>query len=135
WNWAPSIASVGERRQTGHRPDGVDGVGIGWVLVGSVAADAGEAECHSARIASRDLDAVERHFHDELRTHVDDVLRFPGLPPLQLLRLPSEEGVGHALERLSDHHEAVLSPGAEVEVGQPTLATPVTPFGGEDHEV
>ena len=28
-----------------------------------------------------------------------------------------------------------LSPGAEVEVGQPTLATPVAPFGGEDHEV
>ena len=56
----------------------------------------------------------------------------------ELLGLPGEHLVRHALERLPQHDEAALrgiGAGAEVEVREPAAAASVSPFGGEHHEV
>ena len=52
-------------------------------------------------------------------------------------RLPGEHFVGQALEGLAQHHQTAgfRVAGAEVQVGQQTLAPPMTPFGGENHQV
>ena len=53
------------------------------------------------------------------------------------LGLPGEHLVGHALERLAEHHEAValVGAGAEVDVGQPALAPAAAPLDGQHDEV
>ena len=52
-------------------------------------------------------------------------------------RLPLQEGVGEALERLADHDEpagrGIRAP--EVEVRQPAPAAAAPPLGGQDHQV
>ena len=53
------------------------------------------------------------------------------------LRLPGEHLVGHALERLAEHHEADRRPvaGAEVDVGEPAAAAAGAPLDREHHQV
>ena len=106
-------------------------------LVGAVALHAREAQRDAARVARARLHAVERDLDDELRAHVDDVPVAAGLELEQPLGLPREHRVGHALERLAEHHEAagLGVARAEVEVREPALAAPVTPLGGEHDEV
>ena len=52
------------------------------------------------------------------------------------LCLPAEHLVGQPLERLAQHDEAPRRiTGPQVQVGQPAAAAPVTPFGGQHHQV
>ena len=55
----------------------------------------------------------------------------------ELLRLPFENLVGHALEGLAEHDEATGRglASAEVEVTEPAFATTGAPFDGEDDEI
>jgi hypothetical protein len=55
----------------------------------------------------------------------------------QARRLPGEQLVGEALERLAQHHPAarLRVAGAEVQVGQPPLPAAVPPLDGEHHQV
>ena len=69
--------------------------------------------------------------------HGDDVGR-PGRLELQEpLGLPGQHLVGHALERLAEHHPAARLgvAGAEVDVGEPALAAAAAPLDGEHDEV
>ena len=83
------------------------------------------------------MQAVERDLHDDLRADVHGDALATRLDLLEPLRLPREHLVGHALERLAEHHEpaGLRIARAEVEVAEPALPPPVAPFGGEDHEV
>jgi hypothetical protein len=53
------------------------------------------------------------------------------------LRLPPQQLIGQALERLAQHDEAagVRVTSAQVQVGQPAAAPSVPPFDGEHHQV
>ena len=55
--------------------------------------------------------------------------------PLQLLGLPAQQLVGHPLERLADHHEAVGTASAEVQVAEPADAPTVAPLGGQHDQI
>ena len=83
------------------------------------------------------LQPIERDFDDQLRAHVDDDPVAVGLDLLEPLGLPVEQLVGHALECLAEHHEAVVGgiAGAEVEVGKLAVAAAVAPLGGQHDEV
>ena len=60
----------------------------------------------------------------------------PIAPRQELLRLPLQGGVGEAFEGLAHHDPgAVGTPGAEVQVREPTVPPAVPPFRGEHDEV
>src|SRR4051794_14917049 len=125
---------------TQHLLDTLDGVGFAGGLVVPVAPDPSEPERHTAGVAGRDLDAVERDLDDLFRLDVNDVALASGpLADLELqeaLRLPLEKGVGEPLEGLAHHDPLTVgSTRGEVKVGQPTLTAPVAPFHCDDHEV
>src|SRR2546421_4343000 len=123
------------RRQ--QRAQRVDRVGFARVLVRAVALDPREAERHTAGIAGRDLDAVERDLHHQLGTYHHRDAAALGLAVEELSGLPSEELVGQALEALADHHELPRAwvGRAEVEVREPAAAASVAPLGAEHNEV
>src|SRR5581483_9215460 len=118
-------------------PQVVDRVGLGRVLVRTVALDAREAQSDTARIARRGLDAVQRYFDDELRPHEDGDPAAARLAREQLSRLPLEELVREPFEALPDHDEVTGArvAGAEVEVREPPLTPAVAPLGSEHHQV
>src|SRR5215211_8075942 len=98
--------------------------------------DAREPERHAARVAWACLQAVERHLDHQLGPNVHDDALPRGLEPEEALGLPGKHLVGHPLEGLAEHDEpAVRIAGAEVEVAEPSVATPVAPLGGQDDQI
>src|SRR5262249_50393838 len=96
---SPSLVLLEQRAKV------VDRVRLGGLLVRAIALDTRKPQGDSARIARRGLDAVERDLDDELGAHEDGDPAPLDLAREQLLRLPAEQLVGHALERLADHDE------------------------------
>ncbi len=121
----------------GQGADHVDGVGLGRGLVLAVAQHPGEAQRQAAGVARAALHAVERDLHHQLRPDVDGV----GVPALlqrqQTRRLPGQQLVGQALERLAQHDETAGGrvARAQVQVGQPAAAPPVPPLDRQHHQV
>src|SRR5690606_37021406 len=99
-------------------------------LVVPVSQDASEAQRDSAWIASRPLDAVVGDLDDLLRADVDHVPLAVGLQLQEPLSLPLQHLVGHALERLAQHHELTGRgvAGTEVDVGEPAAASTTAPL-------
>src|SRR5918993_2083541 len=91
------------RMDGAHR---LDRVGVARGLVRSIPLDASEAQRHSSRITRARLDAVEGDLDDELGPDEDDVALATRLQREQMLRLPGEHLVRHALEGLAEHHVA-----------------------------
>src|SRR5687767_903113 len=85
------------------RAHGLDRVGLARPLVRAVALHSRESQRHAARIARARLHAVEGDLDDELRTDVHDVGLAVRLEAEQVLRLPGQHLVGHALEGLAEH--------------------------------
>src|SRR5207342_650415 len=120
-----------------NRVHRVDGVRLGRRLVGPVPLHACKAQRDATGVARARLHAVEGDLDDELRPNEDDVTLPSRLELEQALRLPREQLVGQALERLAEHHEASADgiPGTEVEVRQLSLSATVAPLGREHHEI
>ena len=119
-----------------HRLDGGDQVGVLGVLVGAVALHPREPQRHAAGVAGAGLHAVEGDLHHQLGTHEHRVALAAVLDLQERLRLPGEQRVGEALERLAHHHEAAVGiAGAEVEVAQPPLPASAAPLGGQHDQV
>ena len=118
-------------------PDGVDRVGVGGGLVRAVAQHAGEPQRDPAGVAGAPLHAVERDLDDELRPQQDTPVRaLPGVVG-EGPRLPVQQLVGHALERLADHDRlaTVGVAGAEVDVGELACAASVAPLRADHDEI
>src|SRR5262249_48218389 len=118
--------------------DGIDGVRLRSPLVIAVADDTREAERHSAGIARRRLQAVERDLDDLLRTHFHDVaVRRAAGELREAPRLPVEHGVGHAFEGLAEHDESSARgiARAEVDVRQLSGTPARAPLDREHDEV
>ena len=83
------------------------------------------------------LHVVERDLDHQLGPHVDGVAVARDLAREELLGLPGEHLVGHALEGLAEHHEAAgrRVARAEVQVREPALAPAVAPLGREHDEI
>src|SRR5215210_4195139 len=77
-----------------QRPEVVDRVRFGRILVGPVALDAGEAQRDAAGIARRRVHAFERNLDDELRSYEHGDAASLALALEQLMRLPLEQLVG-----------------------------------------
>ena len=130
---APTIASRFSRRQ---RADRVDRVRLGGGLVVAVAQHAREPQGHAARVARRALQAVERDLDHLLGADGHDPAVVAGRQLREPLGLPREHLVGHALERLAQHHEPAGGVArAEVDVGQVAAPTPGAVLDREDDQV
>ena len=105
-------------------PDGLDGVRISSLLVGSIALDPGESEGYPTRIPGARLDSIEGDFHDLLRMHMNDMPLPPALQLEEAFRLPLQRLVRESFEGLAQHDEtAVLGvPGSQVEIAEPALS-------------
>ena len=114
-----------------------DRVGLGGGLVLAVAEHPREAERDTAGISRAALHAVEGDLHDEFRADVHGPVVAVVRQLLQSRRLPCEQLVGEALERLAEHHPATgpRVAGAEMQVRQPPATPAVPPFHREHHEV
>src|SRR5687768_3306631 len=106
-------------------------ISLGDGFLGTISFHAGESQRQAARVLRALLKIVECDLDDELRTHKDDMAFATHLALEQCSRLPFEERVGHPLERLAQHDEAVPIRVArpEMQVAQPFTAAPVSPLG------
>src|SRR5215471_10503284 len=121
----------------GDGSDRLDRVRVARGLVVAIADHAREAQREATRIATARLQLVERDLDHELRPYVHDVVACVEVERerLEPLRLPREHLVGEPLERLAEHHEAVVAARAEMQITEPASAPAVAPFGCEHHEV
>src|SRR4051794_2685549 len=112
-------------------------IGFAGALVRPIALHSREAERHPAGILRAGLDLVERDLHDELRPHVDGVVVAPDLELEELLRLPGEHLVGHALEGLSEHDEpaALRIARAQMQIAERADATAAAPLRRQHDEI
>src|SRR6185312_6217657 len=115
----------------------INRVSFGCVLVLPVALDARETKREPARVAGGGLDAVQSYLDHQLGIHEHGDPAPAGLALEQSLGLPPQELVRQALEGLADHHELAGAriAGAEMEVREPALPPPMSPFCAEHHEV
>src|SRR5690606_9739701 len=112
-------------------------VGLIGRFVGAIAEDAREAEGEAGGIVRALLHAVEGDFDDHLGAEMDDVALAPYRELFELLGLPGEHGVGHALEGLAEHGKAPALgiARAEVDVAEEARAAAAAPFDGEHDEI
>ena len=106
-------------------------------LVRSIPFDARKSQRQSAGILRALLQIVEGNFDDQLRTHEHDMALTAHFPFEQRRRLPLEQRIGHPLECLAEHDEAVARgiASAKVEIAQPPAPSAAAPFGGEHDEI
>src|SRR5919201_3753720 len=122
---APSApATAGPPRAGVDRAHGLDRVRRFRTLVGAVPLDTGKPQRETTGIAGAPLHSVEGDLHYELRSYVHGVLVPVRLQLLEAVGLPREHFIGHALERLAQHHEAS---GSRIACSEVKVAQPSTP--------
>ena len=107
-------------------------------LVVAVAQHPGEPQRQAAGVTRRALHTVERHLDHLLRSQLHDVAL--GAAHRQLLKprgLPLQHRVGHALERLAQHHVAAAGrvEGAQMNIGQLSCTPARPPLDGQHHQI
>src|SRR5579872_1224835 len=116
---------------------GVNRVGLVRSLVFSITNDSREAQRHARRTPGARLPPVKPDLDDQLRPHVDGPPIVSNRKLAKMISLPAKHLVGQSLESLSQHDEFTGGriESAQMEIGQPALATPMATFDRQNHEV